>query len=148
MNCSTAGITVLGVHVLGGLQTMLMDRLLCLLRGQDADVAGPHLACRTRTFRRRPPGLSCWPAILLKMGGYGFLRFSLPMFPVASEYAGAASCSGSRVIAIVYTSLVALVQVRHEEADRLFVGRPYGLRDHGHLCGQYSAGRAMARSSR
>lgn len=48
-------------------------------------------------------------AILLKMGGYGFLRFSLPMFPLASADLAplvfAMSC-----IAIVYTSLVALVQ--------------------------------------
>ena len=71
-------------------------------------------------------------AILLKMGGYGFLRFSLPMFPDASHdfapldlravghrdhlhLAGRAGAGG------------------HEEADRLFVRRPYGLRDDGHL---------------
>ena len=34
--------------------------------------------------------------ILLKMGGYGFLRFSLPMFPLASAVLRAASCSRSR----------------------------------------------------
>ena len=71
-------------------------------------------------------------AILLKMGGYGFLRFSLPMFPHASmdlapldlravgdrdhlHLAGRAGAGG------------------HEEADRLFVGGAYGLRHHGHL---------------
>ncbi|HRD78509.1 MAG TPA: NADH-quinone oxidoreductase subunit M, partial [Hyphomicrobiaceae bacterium] len=47
--------------------------------------------------------------ILLKMGGYGFLRFSLPMFPHASQELAwlvfALSC-----VAIVYTSLVALAQ--------------------------------------
>ncbi|WP_138380148.1 NADH-quinone oxidoreductase subunit M [Luteithermobacter gelatinilyticus] len=47
--------------------------------------------------------------ILLKMGGYGFLRFSLPMFPVASEELAwlvyTLSC-----VAVVYTSLVALMQ--------------------------------------
>ncbi|MDP1627923.1 NADH-quinone oxidoreductase subunit M [Parvibaculum sp.] len=47
--------------------------------------------------------------ILLKMGGYGFLRFSLPMFPVASADL-AWLVFGLSVIAIVYTSLVALVQ--------------------------------------
>jgi NADH-quinone oxidoreductase subunit M len=47
--------------------------------------------------------------ILLKMGGYGFIRFSLPMFPDASVYFTPLVYALS-VIAIVYTSLVALVQ--------------------------------------
>jgi len=48
-------------------------------------------------------------AILLKMGGYGFLRFSLGMFPLASEYFVPLIFALS-VIAIIYTSLVALMQ--------------------------------------
>ena len=48
-------------------------------------------------------------AILLKMGGYGFLRFSLPMFPAAS-YDFAPLIFTLSVVAIVYTSLVALMQ--------------------------------------
>ncbi len=48
-------------------------------------------------------------AILLKMGGYGFLRFSLPMFPIASDMF-AMFVFVLSVIAIIYTSLVALVQ--------------------------------------
>ncbi|MBS9720276.1 NADH-quinone oxidoreductase subunit M [Tianweitania sp. BSSL-BM11] len=47
--------------------------------------------------------------ILLKMGGYGFLRFSLPMFPDASDYFAPFVFTLS-VIAIIYTSLVALMQ--------------------------------------
>jgi NADH-quinone oxidoreductase subunit M len=47
--------------------------------------------------------------ILLKMGGYGFIRFSLPMFPVASANFAPLIYALS-IIAIVYTSLVALVQ--------------------------------------
>jgi len=47
--------------------------------------------------------------ILLKMGGYGFLRFSLPMFPLASEYFTPFIFTLS-VVAIIYTSLVALMQ--------------------------------------
>ena len=47
--------------------------------------------------------------VLLKMGGYGFLRFSLPMFPEASEFFTplifVLSC-----VAVIYTSLVALAQ--------------------------------------
>jgi len=48
-------------------------------------------------------------AIMLKMGGYGFLRFSLPMFPLASHDFAPLIFSLS-VIAIIYTSLVALMQ--------------------------------------
>ena len=47
--------------------------------------------------------------VLLKMGGYGFLRFSLPMFPEASQYF-AMLIYGLSVAAIIYTSLVALMQ--------------------------------------
>lgn len=47
--------------------------------------------------------------VLLKMGGYGFLRFSIPMFPEATEYF-MPLVFGLSVVAIVYTSLVALVQ--------------------------------------
>jgi NADH-quinone oxidoreductase subunit M len=48
-------------------------------------------------------------AILLKMGGYGFLRFSLPMFPIASaEFAP--FIFALSIVAIIYTSLVALAQ--------------------------------------
>ncbi|THF59699.1 NADH-quinone oxidoreductase subunit M [Ollibium composti] len=47
--------------------------------------------------------------ILLKMGGYGFLRFSLPMFPDASAYFAPFVFTLS-VVAIIYTSLVALMQ--------------------------------------
>ncbi len=47
--------------------------------------------------------------ILLKLGGYGFLRFSLPMFPLASaEFAPLVYTLS--VVAIIYTSLVALMQ--------------------------------------
>ena len=48
-------------------------------------------------------------AILLKMAGYGFLRFSLPMFPLASEYFTPLIFTLS-IIAIIYTSLVSLLQ--------------------------------------
>ena len=48
-------------------------------------------------------------AILLKMAGYGFLRFSIPMFPNASEFFTPLIYTLS-IIAIIYTSLVALMQ--------------------------------------
>jgi len=47
--------------------------------------------------------------ILLKLGGYGLLRFSLPMFPLASADFAPLVFALS-VIAIIYTSLVALMQ--------------------------------------
>lgn len=47
--------------------------------------------------------------VLLKMGGYGFLRFSIPMLPEATEFF-APMVFGLSIIAIIYTSLVALVQ--------------------------------------
>jgi NADH-quinone oxidoreductase subunit M len=47
--------------------------------------------------------------VLLKMGGYGFLRFSLPILPYASAYF-TPLVFGLSVVAIIYTSLVALVQ--------------------------------------
>jgi NADH-quinone oxidoreductase subunit M len=47
--------------------------------------------------------------VLLKMGGYGFVRFSLPMFPEASATL-IWIVFGLSMVAVVYTSLVALVQ--------------------------------------
>ena len=47
--------------------------------------------------------------VLLKLGGYGFLRFSLPMLPEASAFF-APMVFALSIVAIVYTSLVALVQ--------------------------------------
>jgi hypothetical protein len=83
---------------------------------------------------------------LLKMGGYGFLRFSLPMFPLASADVRAAD-----VHAVCNRDHLHLAggadAGRHEEADRLFVGGPYGLRDHGHLLAQ-PAGHCRAPCSR
>jgi len=47
--------------------------------------------------------------VLLKMGGYGFLRFSIPMLPDASAYFAPLMFTLS-VVAVIYTSLVALAQ--------------------------------------
>jgi NADH-quinone oxidoreductase subunit M len=47
--------------------------------------------------------------VLLKMGGYGFLRFSLPMMPLASEFFAPLIFALS-IVAVIYTSLVALAQ--------------------------------------
>jgi len=47
--------------------------------------------------------------VLLKMGGYGFIRFSLGMLPEASEYFSPLVMTLS-IVAVVYTSIVALAQ--------------------------------------
>ena len=72
--------------------------------------------------------------ILLKLGGYGFVRFSLPMFPLASGYFTPLIFTLS-AIAVIYTSLVASGADRHEKADRILLDRPYGVCHDGHLCG-------------
>ena len=48
-------------------------------------------------------------AILLKMAGYGFIRFSLGFFPIASAYFAPLIFALS-IVAVIYTSLVALMQ--------------------------------------
>jgi NADH-quinone oxidoreductase subunit M len=47
--------------------------------------------------------------VLLKMGGYGFIRYSVTLFPEATQYF-APLIFGLSVVAVIYTSLVALVQ--------------------------------------
>lgn len=47
--------------------------------------------------------------VLLKMGGYGFLRYSIPLMPEATQYF-APLVFGLSIVAVIYTSLVALVQ--------------------------------------
>jgi NADH:ubiquinone oxidoreductase subunit 4 (subunit M) len=67
--------------------------------------------------------------VLLKLGGYGFIRFSLPMFPEASAQLLWLIFALSAV-AVIYTSPRRAGAARHEEADRLFLGRAHGDR-HG-----------------
>lgn len=71
-------------------------------------MAGPH---RLPDAHVEAPtaGSVILAGVLLKMGAYGFLRFSLPMFPEASVYFAPFVYTLS-VVAIVYTSLVALAQ--------------------------------------
>ena len=59
---------------------LALPRVLRLVRGQGADVAGAHLAAG-RARRGADRRLGGPGGVMLKMGGYGFLRFSLPMLP-------------------------------------------------------------------
>jgi NADH-quinone oxidoreductase subunit M len=70
--------------------------------------------------------------VLLKLGGYGFLRFSLPMFPEASEYF-APMVFALSVVAIIYTSLVALMQSDIKKLIAYSSVAHMGYRDHGYL---------------
>ena len=69
--------------------------------------------------------------VLLKMGGYGFLRFAIPLFPdAAMRFAPLVGVLA--VIGIVYGALVSPGAARPQEAGGLLVGLPPRLRDAGH----------------
>jgi len=101
-------LSVLGVNVAGGMQTLLW---LAFFASFAVKIPmWPFHTWLPDAHVQAPTGGSVVLAsVLLKMGGYGLLRFSLPMFPVASEIFTPMMMTLS-VIAIVYTSLVALVQ--------------------------------------
>ncbi len=101
-------ISVLGFQIVGGLQTLLFLAFFASFAVKlpmwpfhtwlpDAHVQAPTA------------GSVVLAALLLKMGGYGFLRFSLPMFPVGADLLTPLVLWLS-AIAIVYTSLVAFAQ--------------------------------------
>ena len=101
-------MSVFGLQIIGGLQSLLWLAFFASFAVKmpmwpfhtwlpDAHVQAPTA------------GSVVLASVLLKMGGYGFLRFSLPMFPVASDIFTPLIMWLS-VIAIIYTSLVAMVQ--------------------------------------
>ena len=100
--------SVLGVNVSGGMQTMLWLAFFASF-AVKLPMWPVHTWLPDAHVQAPTAGSVVLAAILLKLGGYGFLRFSLPMFPVGSEVIGPLVLWLS-VIAIVYTSLVALVQ--------------------------------------
>ena len=101
-------MTILGITLAGGLQTLLFLAFFASF-AVKMPMWPVHTWLPDAHVQAPTAGSVVLAAILLKMGGYGFLRFSLPMFPV-----GAAEMSNivlwMSAIAIVYTSLVALVQ--------------------------------------
>ena len=104
----SAPITVLGLQVAGGVQMMLWLAFFASF-AVKMPMWPVHTWLPDAHVQAPTAGSVVLAAILLKMGGYGFLRFSLPMFPVASDLM-APLVLWLSVIAIVYTSLVAMVQ--------------------------------------
>ena len=99
---------LLGIHVVGGMQTLLFLAFFASF-AVKMPMWPVHTWLPDAHVQAPTAGSVVLAAILLKMGGYGFLRFSLPMFPVGSEVLTPLVLWMS-AIAIVYTSLVALVQ--------------------------------------
>ncbi len=99
---------VLGITILGGAQTLMFLAFFASF-AVKMPMWPVHTWLPDAHVQAPTAGSVVLAAILLKMGGYGFLRFSLPMFPVGAEVMTPLILWMS-AIAIVYTSLVALVQ--------------------------------------
>ena len=103
-----ADLDVLGIQIVGGLQTLLFIAFFASF-AVKMPMWPVHTWLPDAHVQAPTAGSVVLAAVLLKMGGYGFLRFSLPMFPVGSAVMTELVLWMS-AIAIVYTSLVALVQ--------------------------------------
>ena len=100
--------SVLGIHIVGGMQTVMFLAFFASF-AVKMPMWPVHTWLPDAHVQAPTAGSVVLAAILLKMGGYGFLRFSLPMFPVGADVM-APLILWMSAIAIVYTSLVALVQ--------------------------------------
>ncbi|TRD21514.1 NADH-quinone oxidoreductase subunit M [Palleronia caenipelagi] len=105
---SHSTISVLGFQIVGGLQTLLWVAFFASF-AVKMPMWPVHTWLPDAHVQAPTAGSVVLAAILLKLGGYGFIRFSLPMFPVASDLL-APFVLWISAIAIVYTSLVALAQ--------------------------------------
>ncbi|SDZ03675.1 NADH dehydrogenase subunit M [Jannaschia faecimaris] len=105
---SYAPLNVLGINVVGGMQTLMWLAFFASF-AVKMPMWPVHTWLPDAHVQAPTAGSVVLAAILLKMGGYGFLRFSLPMFPVGSEVLGPMVLWLS-AIAIVYASLVAMMQ--------------------------------------
>jgi len=105
---SSGTITVLGWQIVGGMQTLLWLAFFASF-AVKMPMWPVHTWLPDAHVQAPTAGSVILAAVLLKMGGYGFLRFSLPMFPVGSDLL-APLVLWLSVIAIIYTSLVAMVQ--------------------------------------
>ncbi len=105
---SAGTIEIMGWQIMGGMQTLLWLAFFASF-AVKMPMWPVHTWLPDAHVQAPTAGSVILAAVLLKMGGYGFLRFSLPMFPVASDIM-APLVLWLSVIAIVYTSLVAMVQ--------------------------------------
>ncbi|MGA9251157.1 MAG: NADH-quinone oxidoreductase subunit M [Roseobacter sp.] len=103
-----ADFSILGVQIVGGMQTLLFLAFFASF-AVKMPMWPVHTWLPDAHVQAPTAGSVVLAAILLKLGGYGFIRFSLPMFPVAAEI-WSPMILWMSAIAIVYTSLVALVQ--------------------------------------
>ena len=106
---SATSFDLLGFEISGGAQTILWAAFFASF-AVKMPMWPVHTWLPDAHVQAPTAGSVVLAAILLKMGGYGFLRFSLPMFPIASNLM-ADFVLWLSVIAIIYTSLVAMVQV-------------------------------------
>ena len=105
---SAGPLNLLGWQVVGGMQSLLWIAFFASF-AVKMPMWPVHTWLPDAHVQAPTAGSVILAAVLLKMGGYGFLRFSLPMFPVASDIF-APFVLWLSAIAIVYASLVALVQ--------------------------------------
>ncbi|MEO0387504.1 MAG: NADH-quinone oxidoreductase subunit M [Pseudomonadota bacterium] len=105
---SSETVEVLGFTVIGGAQTLMWLAFFASF-AVKMPMWPVHTWLPDAHVQAPTAGSVVLAAILLKMGGYGFLRFSLPMFPVASDLMANFVFTVS-VVAIIYTSLVAMMQ--------------------------------------
>ncbi|MCY4540860.1 MAG: NADH-quinone oxidoreductase subunit M [Rhodobacteraceae bacterium] len=101
-------ISLLGWQIEGGLQTIMWLAFFASF-AVKMPMWPVHTWLPDAHVEAPTGGSVILAAILLKMGGYGFLRFNLPMFPIASDLL-APMVLWLSVIAIIYTSLVAMMQ--------------------------------------
>jgi len=107
-NFGSDTLSLLGVQVIGGMQTLIWIAFFASF-AVKMPMWPVHTWLPDAHVQAPTAGSVVLAAILLKMGGYGFLRFSFPMFPIASDLL-APLVLWMSAIAIVYTSLVALAQ--------------------------------------
>ena len=105
---ASATLDLWGLQIIGGAQTLMFLAFFASF-AVKMPMWPVHTWLPDAHVQAPTAGSVVLAAILLKMGGYGFLRFSLPMFPVGADVI-APLILWLSAIAVVYTSLVALAQ--------------------------------------